>query len=568
MTLRANDMTEKLVDDIDHSGERGRVLSYGGEGIDTHGPDGAAGGDSGPHSVLEWTDVHGRSYTYHPNPMVYSCPFILAQEACERLAYYGVMPTLLPFLQQFLHMGGAEASSYINVFQGTMFLTPIPSAILSDTFFGPYKTIIIFSVVYMAGLILLALSAVNQNLSWLAHVGIMGLLTCGAGGIKSQVNVFGAQQFHPVVHAAAMTSFFTYFYASINVGAIIGGFACPTIAENVSYFVAYLIPVCSFGIAIAVFVMGTKRYVRILPTGSPVLQFVRIVWYSGRRRFTFALAKSTNGGPYDDAYVDGTVQLCRTFPVLCLVVPLMIAYNQMTTAFLTQGQKMRHVVFGFSFPPSLMQSADSLSVIIVSALLERLVYPSLRRRDRMPTLVDRYLIGNLLGACALVAAYIVELVVMESDVGTLSIFWQVPQFALIAAAECFSVSTSYEAAFTYAPSILKSVASGGNLLYFALAGYLSAGLFKVCSAWLPDFVATDPTSYNGSGRCHYDYYYLVLTGVCIGGVFLSLAFQPYVKRLKTAAELALESSQGRQLATEETALKELSATAPTRRTHA
>jgi len=496
----------------------------------------AAAGEDGwtDKSALTWTDRNGDSYSYRENPLIQVCPFILAQECCERLAFYGINPTLKPYLKKSLGIPDAKASSLVEYFQGLIYLPPIFSAILSDSKTGTYKTILIFSVVYALGLGTLVLSAIDGiGEPWMVYLSIFVLITIGSGGIKSCVNVLGAQQFHPTLQKTAITSFFTYFYASINVGSIVGGIAVPQTADSVSYAVAYVIPLVSFILASIVFVIGTKRYVRIKPQGSPVVAVVKVIYNAARLR-GFENAKMSNGGPCETILVDDTLGLLRLLPVVAMVMPLLMAYNQMTTAFLTQGEKMKSEIFGTHFAPALMQTIDPLAVVTATFFLEKLLFTYLRKIDRMPSIMTRFAIGNGLGCCALLAAFFVELAVMAQDKpNTLSIWWQVPQFSLIATAEIFTISTSYEVAFTLAPTALKTVSSACNLIFFSISGLLAGVLFVIFEGWMPDFHADDPKSYKDA---HYDYYFLVLAGVCVFGVIGSCLLRPYFRRITSVSK--------------------------------
>eukprot|EP00760_Papus_ankaliazontas_P021619 PhM_4_TR18714/c0_g1_i8/m.62323/K14206/SLC15A1, PEPT1; solute carrier family 15 (oligopeptide transporter), member 1 len=230
---------------------------------------------------LTWTTPTGETYTYHPKPMTYSCLFILIQEMCERLAYYGLQPTLKLFLQRTLPgFTDAKASAYLGNFNGIMYLTPMFSAALADTFLGCFRTILYFSFVYMAGLALLVLASIDtMSEPWMVHVGLLVLVTIGSGGIKSCVNVLGGQQFHPEEQKSMISSFFTQFYGVINIGALIGMLTVPQVAYDVNYFVAYLIPLGSFVIATLVFLMGTNRYIVMKPRGSPVVTTARVLYH-------------------------------------------------------------------------------------------------------------------------------------------------------------------------------------------------------------------------------------------------------------------------------------------------
>ena len=484
---------------------------------------------------LTYVDRDGVTYNYYDRPLWQVCPFILLQEMCERLAYYGITPTLKPYLKHALGLDDARASSYVGWFQGIIFLPPIFSAIIADTFLGTYRTILVFSAIYACGFALWAFSALEGfGQPWMVYLSLFVLLTIGAGGIKSCINVFGGQQFHPTHHKVLLTSFFTYFYASINVGSIVGGLSVPQVAESVSYFAAYLIPLTAFCIASVIFVCGSGRYVRIKPQGSPVVSVVKVLFNAARHR-SFAKCKKIHGGDFEDSLVDDTLQLLRLQPVVSMVVPLLIAYNQMTTAFLTQGEKMHNVIFGSTrFAPALMQNVDPVAVICATLVLERVVFPFCQKRDLMPNVMTRFTIGNAFGVLALVCAFAVERAVMAQPASdTVSIWWQVPQFSFIATAEVFTLSTSYEVAFTLAPQSLKTVSSACNLLFFSASGFLSGALFLIFESWMPNFDPQEPDTFRKS---KYDLYYLILAGFCVIGIGLCILLRGYFVRVAQGRE--------------------------------
>mmetsp|Transcript_12930 Transcript_12930/g.14114 ORF Transcript_12930/g.14114 Transcript_12930/m.14114 type:complete len:190 (+) Transcript_12930:96-665(+) len=127
---------------------------------------------------------------------------------------------------------------------------------------------------------------------------------------------------------------------------------------------------------------------------------------------------------------------------------------------------------------------------------------------------------------------------------TISIWWQVPQFIFIAAGEIFLISTSYEVAYTHAPSQLKTVASAVNLCFMAIAYAISAALFGACASWLPNF---DPNDIDGyMDHSHYDYYYYLLIGVCLLGSAGALALIPYYRRIERDHQAQIKSSNSQE----------------------
>ncbi|KAF4670124.1 hypothetical protein FOL47_002186 [Perkinsus chesapeaki] len=481
---------------------------------------------------FSWTDRSGNTYHYFRNPMVMSCIFILMQELCERLAFYGITPNLQLFLKKYLGYTDPQADSYVAIFNSVLYVTPLIGGVMADTLLGVYYVILAFSIVYMIGLVLLTLSSIESiTQPWMIHLSLLVLITLGAGGIKSCVNVMGAQQMHPEEHKKEVTSFFTYFYASINVGALIGGVVTPILLQDVSYFASFVFPLAFFVVATVVFVLGDfmNRYVKAKPQGSATVKVAKVAVFS-LLKCSCEKNKKSNGGRFEDEFIEDAKLFFRLLPIFTLTIPFNMVYNTMTTTFLTQAFKMDRNTFGWNMPAALMQNIDSIAVIAVSVTVENLVYPFLRKRGLMPPPLVRFCIGSLFAAVALLAALFVEYAVKANPLYTVSIWWQIPQFSLIATGEILLISTSYEVAFTNAPPELKNVASAVNLCFMAMANALTAVLFQLTAPWLTDFIpgsAIAPPS-------HYDYFYFVLIGICLVGAAGALLCVPYYR--KVAAE--------------------------------
>lgn len=179
--------------------------------------------------------------------------------------------------------------------------------------------------------------------------------------------------------------------------------------------------------------------------------------------------------------------------------------------------------------PAQMQNVDPIAVILFSFVVEYWLYNLLRKWNMMPSILARFSIGCLMGTASLLCAMGLELHIMKSSDPweSISIWWQVPQFTLVAIGEIFLISTSYEVAFTYAPESLKGVGSGLNLLFMAIASFISTALFKACESWMPDFDENDPASWQ---QCHYDYFFILLASISFLASIASLAFNPYFKK--------------------------------------
>ena len=161
------------------------------------------------------------------SPLTSVCPFILGNELCERLAYYGLSTNLVVYFQEVLDLPTAEANTQVNIWMGTCYLTPLLGAIVADSYLGRYKTIFAFSSLYLVGLLLLVATNVvcdqtSLDLNKLSFMLFIALYTIslGTGGIKPNVSSFGADQFNDddPVQRKEKESFFNWFYMFINIG--------------------------------------------------------------------------------------------------------------------------------------------------------------------------------------------------------------------------------------------------------------------------------------------------------------------------------------------------------------
>ncbi|MFT4045650.1 MAG: hypothetical protein QM661_03045 [Solimonas sp.] len=188
-------------------------------------------------------------------------PFIVANEFAERFCYYGVNAILTVYLVNFLHFGDAQATTWQSLFKSAAYFFPVLGAIVSDVFLGKFKTIILFSLAYVAGCTTLALVGSPGGIA----VGL-GLMAFGTGGIKPCVSTnvgdqFTTQNQHLIERA------FSYFYFSINAGSSISILLCPWLLNHYGRLPAFGISAIAMGLATLVFWLGRKRFAVVPPAG-------------------------------------------------------------------------------------------------------------------------------------------------------------------------------------------------------------------------------------------------------------------------------------------------------------
>ena len=221
--------------------------------------------------------------------------FIVADEFCERFSYYGLRAVLVLYFKSVLGLTDSASTVSFHLFASLCYLTPIMGAVLADSVWGKYRTIVCLSVVYFLGeLILLLASIFWHSQLWSSAATLTGLLLIGigTGGIKPCVGAFGGDQFH--AHEQKWReSFFSLFYAAINLGSLISMFLTPMLRSNFHcvgrpdcYPLAFGVPCALMLAAILIFVAAQGRYsMAPLPKENIVLAFCKCVWLALKRKF-------------------------------------------------------------------------------------------------------------------------------------------------------------------------------------------------------------------------------------------------------------------------------------------
>ncbi|KAF0692346.1 hypothetical protein As57867_016500, partial [Aphanomyces stellatus] len=212
--------------------------------------------------------------TTNSSYLLHACAFILVTEFCERFAYYGLTASLPVFFRKHLGMTNVLATELHSLFTCVSYFTPLLGAYVADRYFGRFKSIVSFSVWYLAGLVLCTIAShpsIQSTPLFLA--GLFGGVAVGVGGIKPNVVVLGADQFDvsDLLQRQARDAFFNWFYWAINVGSTcsyifltnlaVQGLP-PLIPAAFGYFWSFLIPTIVFSLGMVVFVGGRHAFVK------------------------------------------------------------------------------------------------------------------------------------------------------------------------------------------------------------------------------------------------------------------------------------------------------------------
>ncbi|XP_002739447.1 solute carrier family 15 member 4-like [Saccoglossus kowalevskii] len=457
---------------------------------------------------------------------------ILVIELCERLTYYSISANLVLFCTSELNLTSAQAVTVSLVFTGTSYLFPIFGGFVADSISGKFNAIYGSALAYFIGAALLPVVAIDfMNLTDSAYeltvvqkrffyfIALL-LVSIGTGGIKSNVGPFGAQQAEDLGRDAVQT-FFNWFYWFINIGSAVSFSVVAYVQQEISFVYGYLIPTISILFAIILLLAGRNSYINRPPQGSAYSRVFKIVGQSTKGitaksetcdvvNSCLDRAKTSHGGSYTDAHVEEVKLLGRIIPIFLTIIPYWTIYFQMQSTYFLQGEVLRLNVEDFVIPISALNLFNIVIILVLIPVMDRCVYPLIKKCGVNFTPLRRIGFGMILATISITIAGITEIYrknVMQgggyfqqeiNDVSynssNLTIFVQIPQFALVGASEVFTSITGLEFAFSQSPASMQGVVMGMFLLTSGLGSYLGSLLVAIVNSasednpWIPDDV--------------------------------------------------------------------------------
>jgi POT family proton-dependent oligopeptide transporter len=427
-------------------------------------------------------------------------PYIISNEACERFSFYGMRNILTPFLVSTLLLYAPEAEragiakDVFHSFVIGVYFFPLLGGWLADRFFGKYRTIMWFSVLYCIGHACLAIFEDNRTGF---YTGLF-LIALGSGGIKPLVVSFVGDQFDQSNKQLAKVVF-DAFYWTINFGSFFASLLMPIFLREYGPAVAFGIPGILMFIATAILWAGRKKYVHVPPAPSDPHSFLRVVKSAlfacapgqGRAGLVIATIGAVAAvlmlaltpqlgfvaaaclalvcllgfggygaqmqlerarGLHPDEAVDGVRAVLRILIVFALVTPFWSLFDQKASTWVLQADQM---VKPDWFHSAQMQALNPILVLILIPFNNLVLYPLLRRMGIEVTALRRMGFGIAFSGLAWIAAGMIQLAIDGGD--AVSVVWQVLPYVLLTFGEVLVSATGLEFAYSQAPASMKGV---------------------------------------------------------------------------------------------------------------
>eukprot|EP00210_Caulerpa_lentillifera_P005995 g5730.t1 len=490
------------------------------------------------------------------------CPFILGNECCERLAFYGVKLNLVNYFKR-LGASSSNSASAVSAFLGLCYFFPIFGGWIADARIGRYKTILVFSILYVLGMVLLAGSAAIPGIKvndgedangaqWtLLALGLI-IVAVSTGGIKPNVSSFGADQFDDNIERdrKEKKSFFNWFYFFINIGVLLASTVIVKIQDSGYWGIGFVIPAAAMIVAVLLFVFGTPLY-RMLPIeGSPLARFIGVTRCAlTNRRKGIREASSSNAARkshwLDWAVEEGHYTAEQVYEIklvykpwkifLCLCVDAIIGVSLPAFWILQAEQMDRNLkIFGkaYTIPSASMTFFNTVAILVVLPLYDLCILPLMKKCfNYSPTSLQRIGVGLFMQFLNFFYSCVLEWNRLklyregkfhlstddngsEVDIVELSIWWLSVSYIVSALFEVATNVGALEFFYSQAPDSMKSIMASLSLLIVATGGFLSSFLLFILDAITTALGSKWIT--NNLNEGHLNYYFLLM--FCISGL--------------------------------------------------
>ncbi|DAA77274.1 TPA_exp: putative MFS peptide transporter [Trichophyton benhamiae CBS 112371] len=472
-------------------------------------------------------------------------------ELCERFSYYGTTAVFVNFIQQPLPKGstagnsvgpgiitsrvpgalglGQRASTAISTFNSFWaYIMPLVGAYIAEEHLGRFRTIMYSIACALVGHTILIISAIppvikNPNGALPCFVIGLVIMGVGTGGFKSNISPLIAEQYTEtqmyirteksgerviVDPAATVSRIFILFYLMINIGSLCGQIGMVFAEKYVGFYLSFLLPTLMFCLCPLVLFICRKRYVRTKPGGSIYYKAMKLIGLVAKGKGSWNVAKMSRDFKhpdswnackpsrlankpawmtFDDAWVDEVrrgIIACSVF----LWYPLFwVAYNQGTTNLTSQAATLELA----GVPNDIINNLNPITLIVFIPIMDRIVYPSLRKSGIRFTPIKRITTGFFLAGCGMVSSAVLQYYIYKTNPcgneaskckteygknSPISVWVQAVAYVLGGVSEIFASVTSLEYAFMKAPRNMRSLVQAFALFMNAISSALLQAL--------------------------------------------------------------------------------------------
>ncbi|KAF7124185.1 hypothetical protein RHSIM_Rhsim12G0201000 [Rhododendron simsii] len=367
-------------------------------------------------------------------------PFIIANEALEKVASYGLLPNMILYLMGDYHIGITQGTNILFFWSAATNFFPLFGAFISDSYLGRFLTIGLGSIFSFLGMVLIWITAMiprarppycNQlkaescnsptGSQYATLLFSFVLVSIGAGGIRPCSVAFGANQVeqrNTPNNERVLEKFFSWYYAATAIS-VMGAFTFIVyVQDHAGWKVGFGVSAILMFLSALSFFIASPFYIKQKATMSLFTNFARVIvvcvknrkvaLQSGESNLRYhhmngsTLSEPTNKlrflnkaciirnpeditpeGEASNAWSLCTVDQVEELKSLIRVIPLwsssiMMSVNVSQGTFqLLQARSMnRHMTPGFQIPAGCFPMFIIIGTVIWIFLYDRIIIPS------------------------------------------------------------------------------------------------------------------------------------------------------------------------------------------------
>ncbi|PRQ49472.1 putative proton-dependent oligopeptide transporter family, major facilitator superfamily [Rosa chinensis] len=233
-------------------------------------------------------------------------PFIITNEALEKVATYGLQANMILYLINEYHLEVATGASILFLWTSLSYLTPILGAFLSDSWLGRFCVITLGTIISLLGIVILWFTAIfpkarpvhcdllsgekcvsPKPAQLLLLLSSFVLMSIGSGGIKPCSMAFGADQMENPENpknASIIQSFFNWYYASVGLSVMIAVTVMVYIQDSAGWVVGFGVGAGVMLLSTIFFLLVSSVYVKVPANKKLSAGFLHVIAAAWKNR--------------------------------------------------------------------------------------------------------------------------------------------------------------------------------------------------------------------------------------------------------------------------------------------
>lgn len=469
-----------------------------------------------------------------------SCILLIVIAGIERFAFKGVASNLVTYLTDVVDLSNSSAAKMVNSWVGFTSIMPLLVAPIADAYWAKYSTIMSSSFLYVMGLAALTTTALarswhhkNRSMSSSFLSLSLYLISLGQGGYNPSLQAFGADQLGedeelPCSNTDDTSSnkkalFFQWWYFGVCAGSLMGVTFMSYIQDTFGWVIGFAIPAISMVLSILIFSSGSSIYSYKqqdddddLRDKKPFTNMFKSIKESALKCFHCEITLPNDKSENVELELqerplcrencesikvinkDSKISMCllpnvkvmiKLLPIWTMLLMFAVIFQQPATFFTKQGMTMkRNIGSNFKIPPATLQSAITLSIILLMPLYDRVFIPFaqlITRQEKGINVMQRMGIGMVLSIIAMIIAALVEMKRLAigrqmrsegllSEIVPISIFWLLPQYILLGISDIFTVVGMQEFFYGEVPKNMRTMGIALYTSVFGVGSFVSA----------------------------------------------------------------------------------------------